>query len=220
MLDFNSYWILFVQAIKYCISTYCYVILCKLLPLENGSERCWLDCSLLQFSPIFKYLSQWKYRKSSMSNGSSQRYKRGNWMPTNKAMRKNGKNPNGKNNWFLKNIFDFYLKNIIIILSAYRLGIGIPSPLQLRSKIPIPLQLRSKIPFLLKFCPKLPDVVNGHAGVLLAWARTAIMCFLPLLAELVWTQLLPLISVMFVGEVGVAVVDNIDYCIKKYSSFK
>ena len=44
----------------------------------------------------------------------------------------------------------------------------IPSPLQLRSKIPIPLQLRSKIPFLLKFCPKLPDVLNGHAGVLLA----------------------------------------------------
>ena len=44
----------------------------------------------------------------------------------------------------------------------------IPSPLQLRSKIPIPLQLWSKIPFLLKFCPKLKDVLNGHAGVLLA----------------------------------------------------
>ena len=45
-------------------------------------------------------------------------------MLSNKAMRKNGKNPNGKNNWFLKNIFDFYLKNIIIILSCLSAGRG------------------------------------------------------------------------------------------------
>ena len=128
MLDFNSYWILFVQAIKYCISTYCYVILCKLLPLENGSERCWLDCSLLQFSPIFKYLSQWKYRKSSMSNGSSQRYKRGKWMLSNKAMRKNGKNPNGKNNWFLKYIWFLFEKYYYYFILAYEILKSIENP--------------------------------------------------------------------------------------------
>ena len=49
-------------------------------------------------------------------------------MLSNKAMRKNGKNPNGKNNWFLKYIWFLFEKYYYYFILAYEILKSIENP--------------------------------------------------------------------------------------------